>query len=96
MLDAVSQPIPGNTAVYVCRHFAAGEPALYVCWDEDGDLQVLCDREHAGTRGVILCWDDVLARDASLAVLVDMRARTQARRLRAGDPWQVEPLAEAA
>jgi hypothetical protein len=90
---------PLNQKTYVCRHVAeAKEPVLTVFCDEDGDLQVLCDREQHGPADVvILAWGCALELDATLPGIDPLLGvGSVASRQGPDQPWVIEALQDEA
>jgi hypothetical protein len=80
---------PGNLAVYVCRHVMVdGQPILHVVHDADGDWQFLCGgSEHDAAVGMLVCLDEIVARDASVTEVASMCTAHSADRDAPDAPW---------
>ena len=89
-LDRFDFKDPPNTAAFICRHVAAGDPVLYVSHDEDGDWQFLCGRTHdadAGESPLLVCLADAVRRDPGLNSLASLCRDHHAERASASAPW---------
>lgn len=84
---------PAETPAFVCRHvFDRRAPILVALHDADGDWQFLCDGDHgddSGEEPKVVCLEDVLALDSSIASIAAIAPGETATRRTAADDWQV-------
>jgi len=86
-------------AVFACRRVAReGAPVLYVSHADNGEWQFLCGGDHGETNpddpGLLVCLDDVVARDPSLNALATMCEHHDAFRHTAASEWSVRDRTE--
>jgi len=75
--------------VYLCSHvFDNTRPVLFVS-RADGDWQFLCGGEHENEVPSVVGFNHVLARDPTLAELLDLPHKWEAERTDTSSPWRI-------
>lgn len=93
--------LPPDLGVFTCLHvIEEGQPILHVSHDAEGDWQFLCGLDHGGLpveTGRLVCLEQILKRDPSLAPLVGKLCRnwSASRVARDGD-WELQDHLEDA
>lgn len=88
-----------NFAVFACRRVVReGAPVLYVSHADNGEWQFLCGGEHGEAApddpGLLVCLDEIIARDPSLNALATMCGHHDAVRPAPAAPWNIRDRTE--
>jgi hypothetical protein len=80
-----------RTGVFTTRHVLAGAPIRLVSHDLEGDWQFLCDCTTDTADGRLVCLQDIIRRDATVAEVADLPIGWWATRDTIGGPWARKP-----